>query len=893
MIEAYGALLAPLAAFVAVLMAPARWGRRLLWALAAAAGASFVALWRLRAEAQAAAHAWRLPWIESLGLDFVVTIDPLSILYGLTVSGVGFAIALYAIDYFAHDKRPLKTFSLSLIAFMGAMLGTVLAGNLLQLFLFWELTSVASFLLIGFDFRRAEARRGARLAFVVTSVTGLCLLAGILLLGLGVGSFEIGELLDMGPQVWNGLPYPTATLALLLIGAFGKSAQIPFFFWLPRAMSAPTPVSAYLHSATMVKLGIFLLARLSPVLAGAPDFTPILVTIGGSTLLLGAIAALFAQDLKAILAYSTISHLGWLVAYYGIAPSIGAHADDVQLLAHVLYKAPLFMVAGYLEHLTGTRDLRRLGGLLPKAPLAALITLIACASLVALPGSLGFVAKELLTTPLKGLWPAPWASALLVALLVAGALKVALAGRLLGGIFGGEERDPADPTHASATGLLPALAIALAGLAYGLLTPQAPSPFAGWQTTLGIFVVGAILYRLAGGARGFHRWHAPASLDLARPVDAALDAFPKFCARLVAWAQNDRPQLFLPLVATSFVAFLLWRLLPFVDSSFVPGIAWGSADRIAIALLLAASAFAPLFARGNLARIVVLSISGFLLVTYFVVYRAPDLAMTQLLIEAVSFLLVLYLLGRLGERDPRIPGFEAIGRVGRAARAGLAAAFGLVMAFLSLVMVNGQTPERLGRFFLASSLPDAHGANAVNTILVDYRGFDTLGEISVLAIAGLGIFALWNRSLAAPIRRRLSESALLRGVAGLAVAVTFLIAAFLHWRGHNDPGGGFIAGLVAALGLVLYAAARGVPAARRFFSIPPEVLCVVGLALAWLTAAAPLIFGAAFFEHFMGPYGLGTALAFDTGVFCVVVGLGTRIGWALLNPSEEAEDGSV
>jgi multicomponent K+:H+ antiporter subunit A/multicomponent Na+:H+ antiporter subunit A len=723
-----------------------------------------------------------VPWVPSLGLNFEFLVDGLSLFFGLVVSGMGCLIFFYAAhyldDHYAHQGR----FYCYLLLFMAAMLGTVFANHALLLFIFWELTGLASFLLIGFKHDEDASRRGARMALLVTGATGLVLMLGVILLGQGAGTFRLDELLEQR-AAFAGKDWLNAAFLLVAIGAFGKSAQFPFHFWLPNAMAAPTPVSAYLHSATMVKLGVFLIARVLPVFQASEWWLPLLAGIGFTTMLLGAVLALLSHDLKAILAFATVSTLGFLIGNYGLTPATGSVSDYLHIASHVLFKGCLFMCAGIIDHATGTRDLRQLGGLWRRLPLLGIILLIAAASMAGVSGTLGFVSKE---TMLKDLFArAPQLGGLgtycLVAALLASLFKVAFSARLFLGVFRG--REPAavrDHFHAPGLGmqwppLLLAGATVVLGLAPALLDrpieflrvaglhADEPSHLALWHgwnrelfTSAVLFAAGLALYA-AGRATGWRWGRIPAPLRFDAAFERAVDAFGQFTKTATRAFGADSPTLYLPIVlgfiSLAVGGWVLWHL-PLAEWRRMLG--EGFADhhwsglRVLTALLIALGSLGAVWLRQWTAQIISLSAAGFLTCFYFVLYRAPDLALTQILIETVTLILVLYLLGRFPREAQRGEDDDRRFSLRRAGALGIAVLVGVMMTGLSLMVTDTPSAARLGDAVLRETVPLAEGANAVNTILVDFRGFDTFGEITVLVVAMLGVLGLMMRRKRTP-----------------------------------------------------------------------------------------------------------------------------------------------
>lgn len=781
---AIGLLLAiglPLAGFLLPAWAGKRLGPRAAWVALAFPVLSFSALLVLALSLSWPARlVLQLPWIPSLGIHLSFLVDGLSLFFGLIVSGMGCLIFFYAGHYLDHHFHHHGRFYSYLVLFMAAMLGTVFANNLLLMFVFWELTGLASFLLIGFLHDEEPSRLGARQALLVTAGTGLALLAGLVMLYAVTGTYEFAAMADAGLPWSHYGGWLTAALVLLLLGAFGKSAQFPLHFWLPNAMTAPTPVSAYLHSATMVKLGVFLCARIFPLFSEHPAWAPLVSVIGFTTMAFCALLALLAHDLKAILAYSTCSQLGYLLGYYGLAPAQGAEYDYLHIFNHVLYKGSLFMMVGVVAHAAGLRDIRQLGGLFRRLPLLGAATLLAAAAMAGLPGTTGFLSKEMMLKEIfEMLGPRQYLSSYAaLCVLLTSIVKVAFSTRLFANIFLGPE--PPEVTrqfHAPSLWLqLPPALLAGAALLFGVLPglldalfqPLAvpglnrPGPLALWHgftrellASSLMVIAGFGLYLL--GVRTQWRWHElPKSWQFDRYFEAALERLARFAKALTHFVRADAPTAYLP-VLLGFVLLTVGGTLAWhfgLDARLLEQ--WAVADwsapllmRSMVAGLIVLAVLGVLLLPRWTTQLISLSVAGFLVCFYFVLYRAPDLALTQILIEVVTLFLILLLLGRFpqsaeaGEITWQAPTWR------RALNAALAAGVGLLATGLVLVVTSRHAPQRLGDFFLAQSVPLAEGRNAVNTILVDFRGFDTLGEITVLLIAtlgGLGLLMRYKRS---------------------------------------------------------------------------------------------------------------------------------------------------
>lgn len=712
------------------------------------------------------------PWIPTLGLNLSFVVDGLALFFGLVVSGVGALVVFYARFYLDNHYAHHGRFYAYLLLFMGAMLGTVFSGNLLLLFVFWELTGVASFLLIGFLHDKAESRDGARMALVVTSGSALAMLAGIVVLGQIAGTYELRPLLE---GALRGKASPELTLAFVLIaaGAIGKSAQFPFQFWLPNAMAAPTPVSAYLHSATMVKLGVFLIARVFPIFREVELWEPLLITLCFGTMALGALLALLSHDLKAILAYSTVSQLGFLIGYYGMSPATGAQADLLHIANHVLYKGCLFMVAGIVDHAAGTRDLRQLGGLAGRMPLLLGITVAAGAAMAGLPGTLGFISKEfVLKEQLEYLAtgaPLAWYPLAMVAF--ASAVQVAFVLRLVTGIFAGPlPSEIAARYHAPSLALqLPPMLLAAASVTAGVwpgmfgrlvahlrtpgLHPAELPELSLWHgltpelaVSGGIVAAGVALFLVL--RRGlWARIAIPRALRFDTGFEALLTGLPVAAKGLGRVLRFDRQFDFIG-IALGFTVLIFggfgWMhraaLLPAPPKT-------GDFDplRSFIVLLVAVAVGLVLTMRRWTSQLIALSIVGFLITFYYVLFRAPDLAMTQILVETATLLLVLLLLARFPRSCETAELHHRVSRPRQAWNVALSVAVGGLAMVAALLGMSHKHAAPAGDFYLEGSVPLAHGTNVVNTILVDFRGFDTLLEITVLVVACLGSLGLLMR----------------------------------------------------------------------------------------------------------------------------------------------------
>ena len=708
-----------------------------------------------------------LAWLPDQGINLGFQIDGLSLFFGLVVAGMGTLIFAYTGGYFAGKPAEFRRFYTYLLLFLGAMLGTVFSSNLLILYVWWEMTGLASFFLIGYLHESKEARDGARMALVTTIATGMCMLVGILLIGLSAGTFEIAELAARAPDFVDSRTWG-AGFILIIVGAFGKSAQFPFHYWLPNAMSAPTPVSAYLHSATMVKLGVFLIARIFPIFRAMDSWVPVLVVVGFFTFLLGATLALYSNKLKAILAYSTVSQLGFLVGFYGMSPQIGTHFDLLHIINHVFYKGALFMVVGIIDHSTGIKDIRETGGLRKRMPLLYFITLVSAGSMAGLIFTSGFLSKEyMLKEKIDYVFEGLFLNWYPILMVISGSVfKVAFSLRIFLHIFHGEESakvhqhfhkpsfliqlPPLILTVLTlVTGFLPFLMsrILAAFRVEGLHAPDLPALkiWHGWDSaafliSCGILLAGYVLFRFA--EKDGWRWaEIPRFLRFDEQFTRWIEALPGFGARISRYLGIEHPKVHLPVVMG---IALFWIGIPAIHAigqatlTEIPFTGDLLGASLAGILLVIAGIFL-LFLPSWKGQVVLIGAIGFLVTFYFVLYRAPDLALTQILVEAASLILLLVLfqkfpmLRQISLRPPRrVAGLNAV----------IACGVGVLMFFLTLLFSAGRAGQVLGEEYLAASLPLAKGTNAVNTILVDFRGFDTLLEIGVLVIATLGIMGL-------------------------------------------------------------------------------------------------------------------------------------------------------
>ncbi len=898
---------------------------------------------------------WNAEWLPSLGLDFELRMDGLAWLFAGMITGIGSLVVLYA-RYYMSDEDPVPRFFAFLLAFMGAMLGTVLSGNLLQLVFFWEITSIVSFLLIGYRHQSASARDGARMALTITAAGGLCLLGGVLVLGHIAGGYDLDLVLSRGDEI-RAHPLYLVALVPILIGAFTKSAQFPFHFWLPHAMAAPTPVSAYLHSATLVKAGVFLLARLWPVLSGTDEWFWIVGTAGVATLLLGAYAAIFQHDLKGLLAYSTISHLGLITLLLGLNSELALVAAIFHIINHATFKASLFMAAGIIDHEAGTRDMRRLSGLNRFMPFTARLAMVAAAAMAGVPLLNGFLSKEMFFA--EALWaPAPHPviyDLMPFAAVLASAFSVAYSLRFIHGVFLGPNPEglPRTPHEPAAWMRAPVEVLVLICIMVGILPAATVGPYlevavrgvlgsdtpeyslAVWHGLnwplimsaaalgLGVMLYMALQRHLLSGAEGTplirgldgRRMFERAMVFLAWRVARALE-------RLLG-TRRLQPQLRLILGAA--VAAALCTVL--VRGVGPGNLAYSGVDPVLALVWVIGGACAigagTLAKFHRLAALLSLGGAGLAVCVTFVWFSAPDLALTQLMVEVVTTVLLLLGLRWLPKRveTPGELASEPMTRTRRLTDLSIAIAVGCTVAGLAFAVMTRSPPVLLAQDFLARAYTDGGGTNAVNVILVDFRGFDTLGEITVLGIVALTVFALLRRfrpasdSVEVPEQQReqsaydeqqpdrkegdtaadwLLVPAL---VSRLLFPVICLIALFLLLRGHDLPGGGFVGGLTAAVALILQYMIGGTLWVEDRLRIRPLRWIGFGLLIATATGLGAWAFSRPFLTSYAGYLDLPvfgaiptpSAFIFDIGVFALVVGATALMLLAIAHQSVRAQ----
>ncbi|NUS43556.1 MAG: Na+/H+ antiporter subunit A [Mycobacteriaceae bacterium] len=874
-------------------------------------------------------------WVPAIGMDVDLRFDALAAIMSALVLGIGALVLAYCARYFTSDEPRLGVFAAEMVAFAGAMFGLVVSDNALLLYVFWEITSVLSFLLVAHKAERAAARRAATMALLVTTAGGLAMLAGIVIMGITAQTYQLSHLIAHPP---TGLLTDIAVV-LILIGALSKSAVVPLHFWLPGAMAAPTPVSAYLHAAAMVKAGVYLVARLAPAFADAPPWRGMVLGLGLASMLLAGYRALRVTDLKLILAFGTVSQLGFLMVLVGIGSHDAALAGMAMLVAHALFKAALFLTAGVVEHATGTRDIRKLAGLARRAPHLAVIAALAAASMAALPPLLGFVGKEsAFATLLEPGTPIPQADrmALLAGVVAGSALTVAYSARFLWGAFADKNFRNVEgvlvPSKAvkryRAPGLLltavPGL-LAAAGLAAGACAQWTGSrlePYArtlpggqlhlalwhgaGWPPALTALVIAG------GGAIFALRRHfedipyRPLLGNADRGYDAAVRALDRLSTWLTGSIQRGSLPLNQAILLVTFVllpmaSLLVWGAQNWPDAAVFR---WDSPLEPTLGVIMVAAAIGATVMRNRLASVLLIGITGYGCGLIFALYGAPDLALTQLLVETLTLVIFVLVLRKMPAE------IDDAGAAGlKLPRALLGLAVGATVAGLGGVAMSSRSAGSISRLMPVAAHDDAHGGNVVNVLLVDIRGWDTLGETAVLVVAATGVASLMFRHRRFGSAPRVADaptqpdipavpdqvnwlpaghllhprhrSMVLEVTTRLVFPTIMVLSVYFFFSGHNAPGGGFAGGLTAGLGLVLrylaggrYELGEAAPVdAGQVLGI--GLLCTIGTAVGSLLLGAPPLSSAVLTAHLpvLGAIHFNTAMVFDLGVYLIVVGL--------------------
>lgn len=896
------------------------------------------------------------PWVGSIGMDLAFRLGPLQWVMALVVLGIGAVVLAYCGWYFHADSVGVPRFAGVLVAFMAAMLGLVLVDDLLLLYVFWEATTVFSFLLVGHDPTRRSSRQSALTALIVTTLGGLAMLVGAIVLGQEAGTYRISEILADPP---SGTAI-TVAIHLLLVGAISKSALVPFHFWLPGAMAAPTPVSAYLHAASMVKAGVYLVALLAPAFAATPGWRPVLLVLGLTTMLLGGVRALRQTDLKLLLAYGTVSQLGFLVLVVGVGSRSALVAGIALLLAHALFKATLFLVVGVIDRCAGTRDLRRLTGVRQRMPVVAVAGTVAAASMAGLPPLLGYLAKESVFvalvdvaaegegTGLEGV--TGWL--LLAGTVLGSALTVAYSARFVWGAFGTRQVETAPADRAPRTGFVagPVLLAAgclVLGFAGGPLTRVLEGvggtlPVGAHEPELVLWhgvglpllatvvaILGGVL--LVAGRTPVERWQSRLAHDysLERGYRASIRLLDRAAVEVTAVVQRGSAAAYLGII------LLVVVLLP--GSTLLQGWrditvrAWDLPAQVPVGVGVLVAALMAARSRRRLRAVLLAGATGYGTALLFVMQGAPDLALTQVLVETITVVIFALALRRLPEYFSDRP----LSRQ-RYWRVALSVGVAVVGAGFMLVAAGARTATPVSATLPQEAVDYGGGENIVNVILVDVRAWDTLGEIAVLVVAATGVASLvFVRHRGTGIRRvheipypagvakqttrpgrrawlpaprtmaPENRSIIFEVVTRLLFHTVVVFSVYLLIAGHNEPGGGFAAGMVTGLALVIRYLAGGRYELDEAAPVDAGRLIGAGLVVAAVSALLPIAVGGAVLQSavvdvhvpLVGDLHLVSSVLFDVGVYLVVVGLaldllralGSHIDRQLVRERREAE----
>ncbi|MCH7355054.1 monovalent cation/H+ antiporter subunit A [Acinetobacter sp. NIPH 1958] len=856
-------------------------------------------------------------WLPQLGINLSFRLDALGLLFGLLISGIGTLIYIYAYYYLSPKNSLSKLYQL-LMLFMAAMLGISLSNNLIILLVFWELTSISSFLLVGYWSQYEAAQRGARMALTITGMGGLAMLGGFVLIGQITGTYQIDELVLMKDTIQQHALFVPALL-LILLGAFTKSAQFPFHFWLPNAMAAPTPVSAYLHSATMVKAGIFLLARLAPIFIGAALYHNIVTFVGLFTLCMAAGFAIFKEDLKGLLAYSTISHLGLIVCLLGIGTPLAVAAAIFHIINHATFKAALFMIAGIIDHETGTRDLRKLSGIWQLLPFTGTLTMITAASMAGVPLTNGFISKEMFFTELLANLSGPVMVISAIVATLAGIFAVSYSIRLVHGVFFDgpigkhvPNKDAHEPhlgmrlpaiilaTLCILVGILPAL---LAGTMVNSVTRAslAQPEFEGVHLAIWHGVNAPLMMSLIALIGGSILYFTLAKEGRIRKID--LDPylgkfqgkilFDLFLKNLLLISRKIKQKTENGSLQSYLLLIVLFSIVMVGLPLFNQGLTTGTRElthapwvAIVLWLTLFSGCWMMLWFHHERIKAVLISGAVGLVVTMvFVTLSAPDLALTQITVDVVTTVLLLMSLSLL----PQLTPYES-SRSRRWRDASLAIAGGLGIGWIAWLLLT-RDHNSISWFFMQQAIPLGGGSNVVNVILVDFRGFDTFGEITVLGIAAIGALCLMDgmrahgTTMTQGLSYRFNPSPLMfRITASWILPLALVVSVYIFMRGHNLPGGGFIAGLITSLALIIQYIVLGQDQTEQMIKAKSgrlyEVWIGSGLIIAGLTGIAAWFWARPFLTSthvyvelpVLGKMHIASAVSFDLGVYITVVG---------------------
>ncbi|MEJ6013113.1 Na+/H+ antiporter subunit A [Corynebacterium sp. H127] len=906
-------------------------GRPAFGLLALVPGAGFIWVLKLFITGRLAADATPLTfhqkWMPSAHMDIALRLDALAGLFSLIILGMGALVLVYCWGYFDSAPKRLSAFGAEMVAFAMAMFGLVISDNFLLMFIFWEITSILSFFLVGYYSERASSRRSAGQALMVTTLGGLAMLVGIIMLGFEAHTWQFSHLTAAS---LTQTPHLNVAVVLILAGALSKSAIAPMHFWLPGAMAAPTPVSAYLHSAAMVKAGIYLVARLSPDLAQVSTWHLVVIPLGLFTMIMAGWVSLRQKDLKLILAYGTVSQLGFILSVVGIGSRTALLAGLALTVGHALFKAALFMVVGAIDHATGTRDVRKLSGLARKSPHLMLIALTAVASMAGIPPLFGFVAKETAidavhTEQLLVGMPGKMA---LTGIVTGSMLTMAYSLYFLWSAFatkpashpsGGGCSPAVRSMHRVGTWLwLPPAVLAATSLVLGLapqlidapiaahldaVFPDAASPkhlalWHGFNIPLGIsaviIVVGAVLHWQRELVSQLH-FEQPALGNANAAYDRVLEVLRTASLRLTASTQRGSLPINEAIILLTLVLLPISALITGQRSSVRMEL-WDSPVQGLIAVMTIIAAIAATVLHNRISALIMVGMTGYGIAVIFALHGAPDLALTQLLVETVTMVVFMLVLRKFPPNPDTKTGTEFV-RV----RAWLAVAVGVAVMVVAVFAMNARAALPVSYFIPNLAENIGHGRNAVNVLLVDIRAWDTFGEISVLVIVATGVASLVYRTrsfsrntrrptlqaeggrwLATSVDDRVRNRSLMIDVATRLLFPSMLaLSAYFFFAGHNGPGGGFAGGLVAALAFTLRYLAGGRHELEEALPVDPSKLLGIGLILAALPAIVPLFFGQApltshywkFHPPLIADMAVVSPLVFDAGVYLIVIGL--------------------
>ena len=898
--------------------------------------------------ADGGALEFSLEWMPAAHLNLDFRLDSLAALFSLIILGVGALVLFYCWGYFDSNPRRLAVFGAQMVAFAMAMFGLVTSDNLLLMYIFWEITSVLSFLLVGYYGERASSRRSASQALMVTTLGGLAMLVGIILLGRQTGIWSLSGIADF-PSI-DSTPHITAAIVLILTGALTKSAIAPGHFWLPGAMAAPTPVSAYLHSAAMVKAGIYLVARLAPDLNVVNAWHLVVIPLGLVTMLMAGWMALRQKDLKLVLAYGTVSQLGFITATVAIGSREAMLAGLALTFAHSLFKATLFMIVGAIDHTTGTRDIRELSGLGRRQPFITALATISALSMAGVPPLFGFVAKESVLEAVlhEELLVGMPRNLMLVAMVLGSVLTMAYSLRFLYGAFATKRpaHDTGGGESEAVTGMVPiGLRLWLAPFVLTALTvglgvfpqplsgaisahlnnvfPLGPGESAGYLALWhgltiplalsAIIILGGVLMHWQRDLISKAQFEEPALGSADAAYDSVLDFLRTASLRLTASTQRGSLAVNLGIIFAVLIALPMVALI-IGDRPDVRMVLWDSPWQALAASIIIVAAIAATQMDNRLSGVILVGVTGYALAVIFALQGAPDLALTQTLIETVLMVVFMLVLRKL----PTSTEWTQSPKANRI-RAWLSVAVGLSVTVVTMFAINSRTHDPISQYMPDLAMDIGHGANAVNVLLVDLRAWDTFGEISVLVIAATGVASLvyrtrsFNRDSRRPTLTVTGRRWLAAGVetekaqnrslmVDVATRILFpsmmVLSVYFFFAGHNAPGGGFAGGLVAALAFTLRYIAGGRAELEEALPVDAGRILGTGLVLSAAAAIWPMFLGhpplTSAYDSvdlpLIGNMSLPSALLFDAGVYLIVVGLMMHILSSLGGQLDQEEE---